>query len=93
MNIKYIVIVQGEPYSIFSEIIGKFLSKRKIKQKIIIIGNLALFKKQLKKLNYSLVLNSIDNYQEAIKMKINFINIDFKGKKIFSKISYDSKKF
>ena len=93
MNIKYIVIVQGEPYSIFSEIIAKFLSKRKIKHKIIIIGNLVLFKKQLKKLNYSLVLNSIDNYQEAIKMKINFINIDFKGKKIFSKISYDSKKF
>ena len=35
MNIKYIVIVQGEPYSIFSEIIAKFLSKRKIKHKYI----------------------------------------------------------
>ena len=93
MNIKYIIIVLGEPYSTFSEIICKFFSKKKIKHKIIIIGNLSLFKKQLKKLNYSIILNSIDNYQEATKTKINFINIDFKGKKIFSKISNESRMF
>ena len=29
MNIKYILIVLGEPYSTFSEIIGKYFSKKK----------------------------------------------------------------
>ncbi len=34
MNIKYILIVLGEPYSTFSEIIGKFfIKKRKLKKK------------------------------------------------------------
>ena len=36
MNIKYVIIVLGEPFSIFSEIIGKYFKKRKIKKKIII---------------------------------------------------------
>ena len=57
MSIKYIIIVLGEPYSTFSEIICKFFSKKKIKNKIIIIKNFSIFKKQLKKLNYSLILN------------------------------------
>ena len=53
MNIKYILIVLGEPYSTFSEIIGKYFSKiRKFKRKIIIIGNKNLLEKQLKYLNY-----------------------------------------
>ena len=29
MNIKYILIVLGEPYSTFSEIIGKYFIKEK----------------------------------------------------------------
>ena len=29
MNTKYIIIVMGEPYSIFSEIIGKYFQKKK----------------------------------------------------------------
>ena len=50
MNIKYIIIVLGEPYSVFSEIIGKYFKKKNIKKKIILIGNIKLLKKQLKKL-------------------------------------------
>ena len=33
MNIKYILIVLGEPYSTFSEIIGKYFKKKKILKK------------------------------------------------------------
>ncbi len=33
MNIKNILIVLGEPYSTFSEIIGKFFVKKKILKK------------------------------------------------------------
>ena len=49
---KNIVIIAGEPYSVFSEIIGKyFRNKKKFKKKIIIIVNKNLLIKQLKKLN------------------------------------------
>ena len=38
MNIKYILIVLGEPYSTFSEIVGKyFIRKKKFKPKVILI--------------------------------------------------------
>ena len=33
MNIDYILIVLGEPYSTFSEILGKYFIKKKIKAK------------------------------------------------------------
>ena len=54
MNTKYIIIVMGEPYSIFSEIIGKyFQKKKKLKKYVIIIGNKNLLLKQLKKFKYN----------------------------------------
>ena len=57
MNIKYILIVMGEPYSTFSEIVGKyFIKKRKLNKKIIIIGNKELIQKQLKKLKIFFLL-------------------------------------
>ena len=57
MSIKNILIVLGEPYSTFSEIIGKFFVKKKnFKKKIILIGNYNILKKQLTKLNYILPL-------------------------------------
>ncbi len=94
MNIKYILIVLGEPYSTFSEIIGKYFSKiRKFKRKIIIIGNKNLLEKQLKYLNYKLKINEINNYDEAKRNKINIININFKHKKIFDKISKKSNNY
>ena len=33
MNIKYVIIVLGEPYSTFTEIIGKYFKKVKILKK------------------------------------------------------------
>ena len=51
MNIKYILIVLGEPYSTFSEIIGKYFKKKKLKKKkIILIGNKNFIKKTIKKI-------------------------------------------
>ena len=69
MNIKYIIIVLGEPYGTFSEIIGKYFKKvKKFKKKIIIIGNKGLLIKQLQKLNLSTSLNEVNDYIEAKKM-------------------------
>jgi len=94
MNINYIIIVLGEPYSTFSEILAKYFTKnKKPKKKIILIGNLKLLKKQLKKLNYSLPLNNIYEIVEAKKSKINIINIEFKYNKTFTDISKRSNRY
>ena len=88
MNIKYILIVMGEPYSTFSEILGKyFYNFKNNKKKLILIGNVNLIKKQLSKLGYNIKLNQIINYKSAKLNKLNIININFKYKKVFSKIS------
>ena len=91
MNTKYIVIVLAEPYSVFSEILGKYFSKKiRSKKKIIIIGNIKLFEDQLKLLRYRINLNEINNLSEASLNKINIININFEYKKVFTKISSKS---
>ena len=69
MNINYILIVHGEPYGTFSEILGKyFILKRKFKKKIIFIGNISLLEKQFKKLKYIVPLNKIENIEKAKKI-------------------------
>tara|TARA_B100000963_G_C22541442_1_gene632403 strand:+ start:79 stop:1041 length:963 start_codon:yes stop_codon:yes gene_type:complete len=93
MSKKITLIVLGEPYSTFSEIIGKYFSKNKVKNKIILIGNVDLLKDQLKKLNLNFFLNEIANKNEAKIKKVNIININFKYKKVFAKISPKSKNY
>ena len=56
----------GEPYSTFSELIGKYFSKnRKSKYKIILIGSYSLIKNQLDKLGYGIKINRIENLDQA----------------------------
>ena len=94
MNIKYILIVLGEPYSIFSEIIGKYYRKKKYpKKKIILIGDVSLLIKQLNKLDLSLPLNIIEDIKYAKFNILNIINIKFNFKKIFKKIDSKSNKY
>ena len=81
MNIKFIIIVLGEPYSTFSEILGKYFSRIKKLKEIVLIGNMSLLKKQLNKLNYFLPLNKINNISETEKTKINIIDVKFEHKK------------
>ena len=91
MNIDYILIVLGEPYSTFSEILGKyFIKKKKLKQKIIVIGNEKLLKNQLKSLNYTIAINKISKIENSKHNIINLINFNFEYSKIFSKISNKS---
>ena len=52
MKYKPILIVGGEPNSIFSEILIKAINKTKIKTPVIIIFSKNLLKLQLKKLKY-----------------------------------------
>ena len=94
MNNKIILIVLGEPYSTFSEIIGKYFSKKKkLTNKIVIIGNYRLLKDQLKKLKLMFSINEIKSIEKAKLDKINLININFQYKDIFSKISNKSSNY
>ena len=52
MKNKPILIVAGEPNSIFLEIFFKSLKKLKIKKPLILISSKKLLKKQMKKLKF-----------------------------------------
>ena len=94
MNNKPLIIVAGEPYSIFSEIFLKSIKDRLYKKPIILIVSKNLFVKQMKKLDFKLEINLINkndfNLNKLSKKKINIINVDFKFKKTFDKISSKS---
>ena len=90
MNYKPIIIVAGEPNSVFFELFFKVI-KKKIKSPIILIASKKLITKQAKilkkKINFSLT-----NEFEIIKKKnnlkkINLIDVDFKQSTAFDKIT------
>mgnify|MGYP001169033288 CR=1 FL=1 len=98
MKINKILIILGEPNSIFSEILFKYFKSNeffKNKKKIILIGSISLLQKQLKLLKIKLKnnLNKIKNIDEAEFNKINIININYDKKKKFTKISSISSKY
>ena len=97
MIYKPIIVVAGEPNSIFSEIFFKSLKIKKFNSPIILIASYNLIKLQMKKLN-------IDKKIRLIKLldlkntnlnnkKINLIDITFEQKKAFNKISNKSNNY
>ena len=97
MNYKPILIVNGEPNSIFLEIFFKSI-KKNYKSPIILISSLKLIKFYMKKFNFKRNINIVD-YKNIQKKKlkknsINLIDVDYKfDKKKYKKISKNSKKF
>ena len=96
MNYKPIIIVAGEPNSIFFEIFFKVI-KKKIKSPIILIGSEKLILNQAKILKKRINLNLINENDLIEKRnrlkKINLINVNFKQTKIFDKITSKSNKY
>ena len=87
---KPILIVAGEPYSVFSEILFKLYKRYQLKNPLITIASYKLFRKQMKLLNYKIPFNIINknfSYKDLKNNKINLINIDFEFSKPFIKIS------
>ena len=97
MNFKPILIVCGEPNSVFSELLVKSFRKYKSSRPIVLIGSLNLINSQLKKLGLKFKLNHIflkSNYLNNLKKdKVNIVNIDYNFKKPFEKSSSKSKKY
>tara|TARA_Y100000022_G_C13198939_1_gene351738 strand:- start:88 stop:1050 length:963 start_codon:yes stop_codon:yes gene_type:complete len=91
MNKKPILIVAGEPYSIFSEIFFKSLNYINLKRPIVLIASKKLFINQMKKLGYKFNFTEINkdlsNNIFINKKIINIINVDFNFNKTFDKIS------
>ena len=97
MNSKSILIVSGEPNSIFLEILFKLYKSIKIKNPIILISSKKLIKLQMKKLNFKKKIriikpSNLDNIKLNNKT-INLINIDYNQRKAFEKISSKSNTF
>ena len=91
MKFKPIIVVAGEPYSIFLEIFFKSFSVKKIKKPVILIVSKNLFFAQMKKLGFNFKINLINANKIKINSlsnkKINLIDVNFKFKKPFDKIS------
>ena len=96
MSYKPIIIVAGEPNSIFLEIFFKTYKKKKFKSPILLICSYKLLILQMKKLNFNFKINLIDLNLIKFNLKkeqINLINVDYKTKKAFENISSKSNKY
>ncbi len=94
MVYKPIIIVAGEPNSIFFEIFFKSIKYKKFKSPIILIASKNLIKLQMRKLNIYRKIRLIKyldlkEYRLDNK-KINLINVNFNQKKPFDKITSKS---
>jgi len=99
-NNNPLLIVLGEPNSIFSEILFKSYKKKiiqKFNRPIVIIGSENLLKLQMKFLKHSIKIQKINFFDlknsKLNKKYLNVINVDYKFNKIFTKISNNSNKY
>jgi len=97
MGKEPIIIVGGEPNSIFLEIFFKSLKTNTYKSPLIIIISKKLLQGQMKKLGFAFKINVIDkkfkNFSKLDNNKINLIHVDYNFKKCFEKISSKSNKY
>ena len=94
MNYRPIIIVAGEPNSIFFEIFFKALKTKKFKSPIILVASLSLLKLQMNKLGLKKKIKLI-NLPLLMNLKlnnrsINLINIKYNQNKPFEKLSSKS---
>jgi 4-hydroxythreonine-4-phosphate dehydrogenase len=92
-----IIIVGGEPNSVFLEIFFKSLKTNTYKSPLIIITSKKLLQKQMKKLGFTFKINTINktlnDFSKLDNSRINLINVDYKFKKCFEKITSKSNKY
>ena len=97
MSIKPILIVAGEPNSVFLEIFFKSIKKINYSSPLIIIVSKKLLVKQMIKLGFKYKINLIEkNYKDFSKLnnkKINLINVNYKFDNCFDRISSKSNNY
>ena len=94
---KPIIIVAGEPNSIFLEIFFKSLKNNKYKSPLIIIASKKLLQEQMKKLGFFFKINLINKkfnkFDKLNNKKINLIDVKYKFNNCFEKISSKSNNY
>lgn len=94
MKTKPILIIAGEPYSVFLEIFFKSIAKKKYKNPLVLIVSKKLLLKQMKLLKYDLKINLLDKKKPSFNILnnnyLNIIDVDFKFNKTFDKITKKS---
>ena len=94
MSCKPIIIVAGEPNSIFLEIFFKSLKFKKYKSPLIIVCSKKLLQEQMKKLRFNFKINTVD--KDITKLdtlnnrQINLVDVNYNFKRCFEKISNKS---
>ena len=92
-DFKPIVIVAGDPKSIFLEIYFKSLKKNKFKNPLILIVNKKILLEQMRALKYDFKINKLNtnnlNQKKLNNRKINIIHVPF-NKKFLSEYIYRS---
>ena len=98
MNFKNpILVLSGEPNSIFLEIFFKSIGKIKTQNPLILIGSYKLVKLQMKKLNFNKKIKILD--QKNLKSyrldntSINLIDVNYDTSKAFERISSKSNNY
>ena len=94
MNYSPILIVAGEPNSIFLEIFFKVLKKNKILSPLILITSMKLLRMQMRKLKFKKKIKLLDplflDKYILDNKSINLINVEYNPNKAFEKISTKS---
>ena len=97
MNYSPILIVAGEPNSIFLEIFFKVLKKNKILSPLILITSKQIIKDANEKLKFKKKIKLLDplllDEYKLDNKSINLINVEYNPSKAFEKISTKSNKF
>lgn len=97
MKFKPIIIVPGEPNSVFFEIFFKSLKKKKFKSPLILITSRKLFERQAKYFKTKIKIHEINYSKKKIdkinRNSINLINVKYSQKKIFEKITDKSNSY
>ena len=97
MSCNPIIIVAGEPNSIFLEIFFKSLKFKKYKSPLIIVCSKKLLQEQMKKLRFNFKINTVD--KDIAKLdtlnnkQINLVNVNYNFKRCFEKISNKSNNY
>jgi len=97
MNYKPILVVHGEPNSIFLEIYFKSLKYKKFKNPLVLICSQKILKFQMKKLKFKMDIKIIKpSLLNKIKLNnkiINIIDVDYNKDLTFQKISNKSNQY
>jgi len=92
-----ILIVAGEPNSVFLEIFFKSIKNKKYKSPLIIIVSKKLLLRQMKSLGFNFKINLVNkDYSSLINLnnkKINLIDVNYHFKNTFEKISTNSNNY